>query len=188
MRHHYPKSRVLPLFFCAFCAWVTLFFHAPLHAETVAILPQFNEYPSPRNFPNLEFKDVNGNTHQLSEYRGNLLLVNLWATWCLPCRKEMRGLDSLQDVFAGTKLKILPISLDNPNNASKISDFFQDIKVKNLPILNDYTSEIMHELKPPGLPTSYLIGPDGRALGSVVGYANWDSPEAGNLIEAYLPK
>ncbi len=147
------------------------------------ILSQFRAYKTPRQIPDLQFEDVKGTTRRLSDYRGQWVLLNLWATWCAPCRKEMPQLDSLQEVFAETNFRILPISIDGPQTAAKILPFYHQYEIKNLPILNDRESKSMKILNPRGLPASWLIGPDGYAVGEVGGYARWDSEEAANLIE-----
>ncbi len=157
-------------------------------AETVEILPQFNAYDTPRDMSGLAFQDAKGNWRHISDYRGKLVLLNLWATWCVPCLREMPALDDLQGVYKNTELIVLPVSLDRTSNADKIFDFYRHSYIKHLPVLNDPDMQLMRALHPDGLPTSYLITPDGRAVGKVEGFAPWDSPQAANLIESYLQK
>lgn len=160
----------------------------PAQAENVRILSQFHAYSAPRQVPDIQFEDVKGAKLRLSDYRGKWILLNMWATWCAPCRKEMPQLDNLQNAFADTPFQILPLSIDSAETAPKILTFYHQFQIKNLPILNDRTAESMKLLKPKGLPTSWLIGPNGMAVGEVTGYSNWDSDEAANLIEHYLQK
>jgi thiol-disulfide isomerase/thioredoxin len=182
MRHFYRLWLALPLFFCLFAG------NGAVLAENVTILPQFYAYGIAQTFPNLEFQDAKGSWRSLSQYRGQWVLVNLWATWCAPCRKEMPQLDRLQEAFKGTPFHILPISLDNPQTAIRIFPFYQEHGLQNLPILSEQEGTIMRTLRPRGLPSSWLIDPQGRAVGEVIGYARWDSEEAGNLIEYYLQR
>jgi thiol-disulfide isomerase/thioredoxin len=186
MNCFYRMRRAWLAILCGFllCWGVSL----PLYAETVPILPQFVAYNSPRDFPALEFQDAKGTWRSLEDYRGQLVLVNLWATWCAPCRKELPQLDNLQAVYASTGFLVLPLSIDSPQTAPKILNFYREQNLRNLPILHDPTGMTMRLLRPRGLPSSYLIGRDGRALGEIIGYARWDSPEAANLVEAYLQR
>ncbi len=152
------------------------------------ILPQFTAFNPPHEITNLAFKDKDGTPHKLSDYYGHLLLVNLWATWCPPCRAELPALDHLQTVYKSTGFQILPISLDDPGDGDKITTFYTSHNIKALPIFKDPEFSLLKELHPDGLPASYLITPDGKAAGMVEGIADWDGQEATNLIEAYLPK
>jgi thiol-disulfide isomerase/thioredoxin len=183
---HYPY-RILQILPRVFCVLLLLAMPA-VAAETVPILPQFQAYATPRSLPSIRFMDAKGTQKTMADYRGQWVLLNLWATWCAPCRKEMPQLDSLQEVFAETNFRILPLSIDSSQTAPKIFTFYHDHQIKNLPILNDPSGMTMAALKPRGLPSSWLIAPDGRAVGEVIGYARWDSDAAGNLIEMYLQR
>ncbi|HCM83009.1 MAG TPA: TlpA disulfide reductase family protein [Alphaproteobacteria bacterium] len=180
---HYPY-RILWIFPRIFC--LLLLLAAPVQAERVQILSQFHAYKSPRQIPNLSFEDMKGTRKQLSDYRGKWVLINIWATWCAPCRKELPQLDNLQEAFADTNFIILPISIDSPQTAAKILTFYHERDLKNLPILIDRTAAVMKIMRPSGLPVSWLVSPSGMAVGEVTGYASWDSDSAANLIEYYL--
>lgn len=184
MSYIYRIQRLLPRIFCL----ALLVFALPAQAESVQILPQFHAYKSPRELPNIRFKDTKGNARSIADYRGQWVLINVWATWCAPCRKEMPQLDSLQEAFEDTNFRILPISIDSPQTASKIPGFYREHEIKYLPMLNDDSASVMRTLSPRGLPMSWLIDPRGNAVGEVSGYARWDSEAAGNLIEHYLQK
>jgi thiol-disulfide isomerase/thioredoxin len=188
MNQHYRKRKFLPLFFLCVLGLCAGFNMPARAADLVPVLPQFNAFNPPRDVPDLIFKDKDGAVHKLSEYRGQLMLVNLWATWCLPCRAELPALDHLQTAFKKTGFRVIPISFDDPKDGDKIIAFFHEKNIQNLPIFRDPDIRVMAKLHPDGLPTSYLLTPDGKAVGMVEGIADWDGQEAANLIEAYLPK
>lgn len=183
MPQPYRKFRLLTRVFCLLAIlWV-----GGAQASSLApVIPEFTPYDAPRALGDVAFQDSTGKTRKLSEFRGRLVLVNLWATWCAPCRQELPALDDLQRAFQKTKLTVLAISLDGANKADKIKKFYQEAGIKTLGIYQDSAMALMAQWRPKGLPTSYLIAPDGRAVGEVAGFAHWNTPEAANLIEGYL--
>lgn len=181
---HYPY-RILSLLPRIFCLCL-LVFAMPAQAERVQILPQFQAYKKPRQMPDLTFVDVKGAGRKLSDYRGKWVLMNIWATWCAPCRKELPQLDNLQEAFADANFLILPVSIDSAETAPKILTFYHQYDLKNLPVLHDRDGKSIKLMSPRGLPTSWLISPSGYAVGEITGYASWDSDAAANLIEMYL--
>jgi len=184
MHHPYRKFTFLARVFFL----LAMFFASVAHAETPKILPQFEAADKARDMSDLTFQDAKGNARHISDYRGKLVLLNIWATWCVPCRREMPALDDLQGTYKNTPLQILPVSIDTGQSLDKISAFYHDNQIKHLPALIDKNLAITRELHPMGLPTSFLIGTDGRLLGKIEGFVPWDSPEAANLIELYLQK
>jgi len=184
MHHPYRKF----LFMARVFFLLTLFFACTVHAETLEILPQFEAAEKARDMSNLTFQDAKGNLRHVSDYRGKLVLLNIWATWCVPCRREMPALDNLQGTYRNTLLRILPVSIDNGQSLDKVLAFYHENRIKHLPALVDKNLVMTRELHPMGLPTSFLIDTDGRLVGEIEGFAPWDSAEAANLIEFYLQK
>ena len=131
--------------------------------------------------PELEFHDGAGKTVHLSDFRGRVVLLNLWATWCVPCREEMPALDALEASMGSARFQVVALSVDK-DGLEGARGFLKEIKVTHLALFNDPTSHANFKVKGYGLPTTLLIGPDGTELGRIVGPAEWNSDEAKALI------
>jgi thiol-disulfide isomerase/thioredoxin len=144
---------------------------------------------SPRPLPPLTFKDAAGADVGLEKFRGKVVLLNLWATWCAPCRKEMPALDRLQAEEGGTSFEVLPVSLDfgGPDKPQK---FLKDIGAERLPFFHDPAGKVLPALKSvgrgTGLPTTLIIDRAGCEIGYLPGPAEWASEDAKGLIKAAL--
>lgn len=134
--------------------------------------------------PRLKFQDGTGADRSLADWRGKTVLINLWATWCAPCRREMPALARLDKALEKEPFDVIAISIDRKGlPASK--KFLTDIKVaKQLGLYVDPTSRVSQALKAYGLPVSILVDPQGREIGRLTGPAEWDSPDAIRLIKA----
>jgi thiol-disulfide isomerase/thioredoxin len=137
----------------------------------------------PKPLPELAFTDADDKPLTLADYKGKVVLVNFWATWCAPCVKEMPSLDRLQAQIGKDKLVVLPLSLDGASRA-KVAPFYADQKLAHLGIYFDKDKKALGALDVSVLPTSVLIDPQGRELGRLEGDADWDKPEAVALIKA----
>ena len=137
----------------------------------------------PRPMPDLEFLDADDKPLRLADLTGKVRLVNLWATWCAPCVKEMPSLDRLQAALPKDRFLVLPISLDGPSRP-KVAPFYREQKLTHLGIFYDKGRKAMSTLGVSLLPTSILVDPAGRELGRIEGDADWDSPEAIALVKA----
>ncbi len=137
----------------------------------------------PRPIPDLEFLDADERPVRLADLTGKVRLVNLWATWCVPCVKEMPSLDRLQAALPKDKFIVLPISLDGPSRP-KVAPFYKEQKLVHLGIFYDKARKAMSTLGVTLLPTSILIDAAGRELGRIEGDADWDSREAIALVKA----
>lgn len=144
-------------------------------AGAVALPGNFIGSAKPKPLPNVSFVDGSGQKGNLSELRGKYILLNVWATWCVPCRKEMPTLDRLQAALGGPDFLVAPLSIDRLGPAT-VRKFFAEIKVKNLAIRVDSSGAALRSLDIIGLPTTILIDPKGRELGRVIGPADWDQP------------
>jgi thiol-disulfide isomerase/thioredoxin len=143
------------------------------------------------NVGDLAFKAADGSRTSLSAFAGRVILVNLWATWCVPCRAEMPALDRLQAAQGGASFMVVPVNVDvqNPDRAKA---FFADIGVATLTFYSDPTMDIFNKLKGRGLalglPTTLLVDANGCRLGTVEGPAAWDSDQGRALIDAAVAR
>jgi thiol-disulfide isomerase/thioredoxin len=127
------------------------------------------------------FVDAKGERHTLSDWKGRVALVNVWATWCGPCKLEMPSLDRLQAKMGGPQFAVLAVSV-NRGGAAGPQAFFQKHKISNLEALNDKTGDFLSKVKARGLPVTLLLDREGREIARVLGPAKWDSEEAVSLI------
>lgn len=142
---------------------------------------------SPKPVPQLQFTDKDGRALSLTDFRGKMVLLNIWATWCPPCRKEMPSLDRLQARLGGPGFEVVAVSIDQGNDTLFIvEEFFREIEVKHLRIFLDQTGGAARTVGALGLPVTLLVDRRGRELGRLVGPAEWDSPEAIATIRQYL--
>ncbi|MCH9806469.1 MAG: TlpA family protein disulfide reductase [Alphaproteobacteria bacterium] len=145
----------------------------------------FVKKKEPVAVPDVSFTDAEGKPKTLADFKGKTILLNLWATWCGPCREEMPGLDRLQAQMGSDKFEVVALSVDRGGiEASK--RFLDKIKVKSLATYVDATAKATKPLRVIGMPTTLLIDAEGREVGRLVGPAEWDSPAAKKLIEAAL--
>jgi thiol-disulfide isomerase/thioredoxin len=143
----------------------------------------------PEKLSALAFAGADGTPMTLAAFQGKVALVNLWATWCGPCRKEMPALDRLQAALGGDDFSVVPISIDI-GDPERPKAFLDEIGVKNLPLYTDRTTKIFDEVKTRGLavglPVTFLLDRNGCRLGHVNGPAEWDSEDGKRLIEAAI--
>ena len=143
----------------------------------------FKKEPEP--LPEIAFVDGTGAAKTLKDFKGKVVLLNLWATWCLPCRKEMPALDRLQAALGSDKFEVVALSLDRAGiEASR--KFLDGIKIANLKLYVDPTARMNGPLKIFGMPTTILIDAEGREVGRLLGEAEWDSEDAKKLIKGTL--
>ena len=155
---------------------------APLAHGEVAALTMAT---APQRLPDLAFNDADGKPKQLSDFRGKTLLVNLWATWCVPCRKEMPALDELQAKLGGPNFAVVAVNVDT-RDPEKPRNFLKGINVTRLDYFNDPKAQALRDLKTRGLPTSVLVDPQGCEIATIAGPAEWASEDALNLIRAAM--
>ncbi|GAB4149567.1 MAG: TlpA disulfide reductase family protein [Sphingomonadales bacterium] len=142
---------------------------------------------TPEAAPDIGFQDADGKARRLADYRGQAVLVNLWATWCAPCVKEMPALDRLAQAFADADFALLPISLD-VGGPEVVQAFYEKTKIANLPVLIDANGGSPAAFGAIGLPMTVLIDRDGRILARHPGDAEWDSPAAKAVIAALIER
>ena len=148
-------------------------------------MARFKPARPPKPMPDLEFLDASDNPLRLADFTGQARLINLWATWCAPCVKEMPSLDRLQATMPRDRFMVLPISLDGPSKG-KVAPFYKERNLNDLGIFYDKGRKAMSVLDVSLLPTSILVDPAGRELGRIEGDADWDTPEGIALMKAAI--
>ena len=154
-------------------------------ADSVRTVGKFSMHSAPQPIAPLVFADGDGRTVRLSDFRGKLVVLNLWATWCGPCRKEMPTLDRLQAQLGGRDFEVVALSVDF-TGAQTVRNFYRDFGIKHLRLFIDPSSHVLDQLKVPGLPATLLVDRSGRELGRLVGAAEWDSPEMLRLFRGLI--
>ena len=147
-------------------------------------LGEFVPSSQPFSAPAISLVDSAGQTVELSDLRGKLVLVNLWATWCEPCLREMPSLERLQSRL-GERIAVLAVSEDRGGNKA-VEPFIAKLGLKSVKIYIDPKSEVGHSFAVRGLPTSFLINREGKVLGRVEGAAEWDSPKILGVLEPLI--
>lgn len=148
-------------------------------------LKKLTSLEAPPAQPTMVFKSPDGSEMRLSDYKGKVILVNIWATWCAPCIAEMPMLDQLQAEKGNAGFEVVTISLDR--TAAEAEAWFRKNNINNLPLWHDSTYGVSGKLKLPGLPTSIFYDRTGREIARIPGEVDWTSPEALALVD-YLIK
>lgn len=149
-----------------------------VHGELAALAPA----RAPRDLAAVAFDDADGHKTTIGSFAGKTVLLNLWATWCVPCRAEMPALDRLQAQLGSKSFGVIPVDVDQLR-LEKARNFFKDNGVTSLPYYSDTSADILRALGSEGLPTTVLIGVDGCEIATLAGPAQWDSPDAKALID-----
>jgi thiol-disulfide isomerase/thioredoxin len=155
---------------------------APLaHGELAALTMA----TTPLKLPDLAFDDADGKPRKLSDWRGRTVLVNLWATWCVPCRREMPALDALQAKLGGPDFEVVAVNIDT-RDPDKPKNFLKEANLTRLGYFSDPTAKVFQDLKSMGkalgMPTSVLVDRNGCEIANIAGPAEWASDDAVKLI------
>jgi len=157
---------------------------APLAHGEVAALTMAT---APLRLPDLTFEDADGKPRKLSDWRGRIVLVNLWATWCVPCRKEMPALESLQTRLGGPDFEVVAVNIDT-RDPEKPRNFLKEANLTRLGYFTDPKAKVFQDLKAIGralgMPTSVLVDGEGCEIATLAGPAEWSSDDAIRLITA----
>jgi thiol-disulfide isomerase/thioredoxin len=140
---------------------------------------------APEDLPEVKFQDATGKDRTLADWRGKVVLLNLWATWCLPCRKEMPALDRLQREMASDQFEVVAVSVDR-TGLPGARKFLDEAKAEKLALYADGTARLATTLRAAGLPATLLLDREGREIGRLLGPAEWDGEDAKRLIRAAL--
>jgi thiol-disulfide isomerase/thioredoxin len=143
---------------------------------------ELSVFDQPRVLPEIHFADEEGHDLTLGDFRGRVVLLNVWATWCIPCRKEMPALDRLQARLGGKDFLVIPLSIDR-EGVAPVKRFYQELGLEKLGIYVDPSGKGSRALAIPGVPTTLLIDRQGREVARKMGAAEWDGPEMVSLVE-----
>ncbi len=156
-----------------------------LEALREGTLKKLAFHPAPKPAGKESYTTADGASATLADHAGRYVLLNFWATWCAPCRKEMPGLEALQKDFAGDNFEVLTIATGrNPPQAMK--KFFDEIGVENLPLATDAKQALSREMGVLGLPVTVLLDPQGFEIARMTGDAEWDGESGRAIIRALL--
>lgn len=168
---------------------VTLLLGALLGALTPAASPaspaNFAIRDSPKALPDIRFTDGEGQALSLSDFRGKAVALNVWATWCGPCRHEMPTFDRLQKALGGPDFQVVALSIDR-KGPDVVRRFYREIDIRHLDIHVDSSGKASRDLGVVGLPVTLLIDRAGREIARLVGPAEWDTPEMIAFIRHHL--
>ena len=140
-------------------------------------------HEKPLDIKELKFKDFNLNDVNLSSKKGNIMILNFWATWCVPCKKEMPSLAELHKSYP--ELIIYPINLEKPNK-KKTKKFFENLDISNLKIYFDPEFKLVKSFNMRGVPTSILINKDGKEFARIIGEIDFLSESFIDLLKKYI--
>jgi len=144
---------------------------------------------APLRLPDLAFEDADGKPKKLSDWRGRTVLVNLWATWCVPCRREMPALEDLQTKLGGKDFEVVAINIDT-RDPEKPKNFLKEANLTKLDYFSDQKAKVFQDLKSVGralgMPTSVLVDGAGCEIATIAGPAEWASDDAVKLITAAM--
>ncbi len=160
-------------------------------AAATGALAALNPTGNGRGYADLSFRDKDGNPVTIADFKGKALLVNFWASWCVPCREEMPALAAIQQKYDSDGFMMLPINLDlGPGGLDKAKAFLAEEKLTSLPLYADSTFSAFDRLKAEavslGLPTTLLLDEQGCEIAVLQGPAEWDSPEGHAVVEALI--
>jgi thiol-disulfide isomerase/thioredoxin len=148
--------------------------HIYFRDELPATMPALHEPARPLG--NIEFQDADGQNVTLDRFRGKLILLNIWATWCVPCKTEMPSLNALASHVSAKDVAIVPVSID-VSGVAQVRRFYKEFALDSLPVFVDPASKTMHSMGVVGIPTTLLIDRAGLEIARRIGPAQWDSPQ-----------
>jgi len=154
-------------------------------SANAATMAAFIKHPAPKDIAPFSFADASGAVLDLSHWKGKVVLLNLWATWCAPCRKEMPELAKLQQEMGSADFEVVALSEDL-KGAEASAKFLKDAKADALALYVDPKATALEAVQSVGLPTTLLIDRNGKEVGRLLGPAQWNSAESKALIKTAL--
>ena len=140
---------------------------------------------APKPVASIAFKDQSGKSRSLSDFKDKAVVLNFWATWCVPCRKEMPTLDRLQAALGGPNFEVVPVSMDL-DGIDSVRKFYAEIGVHNLAMYVDTSGQALRTVGGFGLPTTLILDRDGQEVGRIVGPAEWDSAQMMDFLKPFI--
>ena len=154
-------------------------------ASAQSLPKNFILHEAPKPIASIAFEDGQGRPRSLAEFRGKVVLLNIWATWCGPCRREMPSLDRLQGLLGGSDFEVVALSIDRAG-LEVVRKFYADVGIRNVAIYIDSSGRATRELAAVGVPATLLIDRTGRELGRLVGPAEWDEPDIVQFLKRVI--
>jgi thiol-disulfide isomerase/thioredoxin len=142
-------------------------------------------HAEPQDASQVVFTDADGVEHRLADWQGKHIVLNFWATWCAPCRKEMPMLDALQSEFGGEAFEVVTIATGR-NSIQGIRRFFEEVGVTELPVLLDPRQELARDMGVFGLPVTVILDAEGKEVARLIGEADWQSDSAKAIVSAMI--
>ena len=164
---------------------IFIFLISSTFANEVPDIKNIIIHKHPKNYDGLMFLDQKNNEMILKDFKGKLVLLNFWATWCAPCKEEMPSLDKLQSYKDLSNLKIFPINIGN-ESFEKLEKFYNELKIQNLKFYFDHPVTLAKKLSLRGVPTTILFNKDGKEFGRVIGEVDFASDEFINFLRKYI--
>jgi thiol-disulfide isomerase/thioredoxin len=158
---------------------------SPLKGLNKGAMAAFLVRSKPLDLPDFSLVNDDGATISLADLGGKVVLLNIWATWCVPCREEMPQLNDLQAALGGKDFEVVAVNIDKGGPA-KARKFLEETKAADLTLYTDPTGKLFSKLRAVGMPTTLLIDRDSKEIGRLVGPADWASAEAKRLIQAAI--
>jgi thiol-disulfide isomerase/thioredoxin len=140
-------------------------------------------HDEPKAIAAINFSDVQGRVRSLTDLQGKVILLNIWAAWCVPCRREMPALDRLQVALGGADFEVVPLSVDR-GGIDSVRKFYAEIGIRNLAMYVDASGNTVRQLRAAGLPMTLLVDRGGYEIGRIIGLAEWDTPQMAELLRA----
>ena len=131
------------------------------------------------------FRDLYGNPITLADYSGKVVLLNIWATWCPPCRAEMPSLDDLAGEMEGPDFALIALSTDRAG-PERVAQFYEDLRIENLKVMHDRSGNVSRQAGVLGLPVTLILDREGREIARLLGDADWGSPEARAILQRII--
>ncbi len=131
------------------------------------------------------FRDLYGNPLTFADYSGKVVLLNIWATWCPPCRAEMPSLDRLAGDMEGHDFAVIALSTDR-GGVERVARFFDDMRIENLTVMHDRSGKVARRAGVLGLPVTLILDRQGREIGRIIGESDWDSPDARAILRRVI--
>ena len=163
---------------------IIIFLITNVLAEDVSELKNVIIHKVPKTYDNVIFLDKKDQEININDYKGKVLILNFWATWCAPCREEMPSLDSLQSKKKLNNLKVFPINIGQ-ENLSKSEIFFKELNIQNLDIYFDSTVTLAKKFKLRGVPTTIIFNKEGQEFARIIGSIDFNDEKFIDWLKLY---